>query len=94
LCSTIKQLTTTTDLESKLVEIFFKVDNFCKELSTARVQNKAMQRSKKHRNRKGKLTLSFRTDTIYLQDRKNIRLIFFSVKHTRASRGIKPLMQG
>ena len=48
----------TTDLESKLVEIFFKADNFCKELSTTGVQNKAVQSSKKHRNRKGKLTMS------------------------------------
>jgi hypothetical protein len=48
----------TTDLETKLVEIFFKVDNFCKELSTAGVQNKAVQSSKKHRNRKGKLRMS------------------------------------
>jgi hypothetical protein len=48
----------TTDLESKLIEIFFKVDNFCKELSTAGVQNKAIQSRKKHRNRKGKLRMS------------------------------------
>lgn len=48
----------TTDLETKLVEIFFKVDNFCKELSTDGVQNKAIQSSKKHRNRKGKLRMS------------------------------------
>ncbi len=48
----------TTDLETKLVEIFFKVDNFCKELLTAAVQNKAIRGSKKQRNRKGKLTLS------------------------------------
>lgn len=48
----------TTDLESKLMEIFFNADNFCKELSTSVVENKAMQGNKKHRNRKGKLTLS------------------------------------
>lgn len=48
----------TTDLETKLVEIFFKVDNFCKELSTAWAQNKAVQSSKKYRNRKGKLAMS------------------------------------
>ncbi len=48
----------TTDLETKLVEIFFKVDDFCKELSTSGVHNKAIQGNKKYRNRKGKLTLS------------------------------------
>ena len=48
----------TTDLESKLMEIFFNADNFCKKLSTEQVENRKMNGSKKHRNRKGKLTLS------------------------------------
>lgn len=48
----------TTDLEAKLLEIFCKVDDFCKELSTMDVQIKRINSSKKHRNRKGKLELS------------------------------------
>lgn len=48
----------TTDLESKLMEIFFNADNFCKKLSTEQIENKKMNGNKKHRNRKGKLTLS------------------------------------
>lgn len=58
LCSTIKHFTMTTDLEPKLIEIFFNADNFCKEFSTIGVQNKKTIGSKKHRNRSGKLTLS------------------------------------
>lgn len=48
----------TTDLESKLIEIYFNADNFCKELSTVRVENKKLTGSKKHRNRRGNLTMS------------------------------------
>ena len=47
----------TTDLESKLVEIYFHADNFCKELSTMKVENNWMLGSKKQRNRNGKLTM-------------------------------------
>lgn len=48
----------TTDLESKLVEIYFYADNFCKELSTMRVENKKITVGKKQRSRKGRLTMS------------------------------------
>lgn len=55
---TIKHFTMTTDLDSKLVEIFFKADNFCKEfLSSVAGQSKKIS-SKKHRNRAGKLSMS------------------------------------
>jgi hypothetical protein len=45
----------TTNLKAKLLEIFFKVDSFCKELSTMDVQSTKINGSKNHRNRKGKL---------------------------------------
>ena len=48
----------TTDLDTKLIEIFCKADDFCKELSTVQVENKRMIGGKKQRNRKGKLSLS------------------------------------
>ena len=48
----------TTDLDSKLVEIFYKADNFCKEfLYSIAAQSKQIS-SKKHRNRAGKLSMS------------------------------------
>ncbi|MEK7306055.1 MAG: IS982 family transposase [Nitrospirota bacterium] len=48
----------TTDLDTKLIEIFCKVDDFCKKISSATEQGLKQISSKKHRNRKGKLSMS------------------------------------
>jgi len=48
----------TTDLETKLVEIFCKADDFCKEFPNTEIQRTKKIGTKKNRNRKGKLTLS------------------------------------
>ena len=48
----------TTNLESKLIEIFCNADDFCKEFLTPTTPGSKQIRSKKYRNRKGKLSLS------------------------------------
>ena len=48
----------TTDLDAKLLEIFFNSDNFCKEFLTSVAAQKKQISSKKHRNRAGKLSIS------------------------------------
>ena len=48
----------TTNLDTKLVEIFCKADDFCKKISTIPEAGRQKLSSKKHRNRPGKLSLS------------------------------------
>lgn len=55
---TIKQITMTTDLDTKLVEIFYNADEFCKEFMSALAENRKQISSKKQRNRSGKLSMS------------------------------------
>lgn len=48
----------TTDLDTKLVEIFYNADEFCKEYKSSLEANRKQISNKKQRNRAGKLTIS------------------------------------